>query len=141
LKRIKVAAGIIIKPDTSKTSSSQIQQVLIAKRPEHKHQGGLWEFPGGKIEKDESPERALKRELKEEINILVTQADFFQQVSFDYPDKNVILHFYLVTKFVGEPKGMEKQRVKWVSINDLEQYDFPAANQEIVNRLVDQLVV
>jgi len=136
LNRIKVAAGIVLRQLTI-----QSQQVLIAKRPDDKHQGGLWEFPGGKIEEGESPQQALKRELKEEINILVTQADFFQQVSFDYPDKNVILEFYLVTEFAGEPKGMEEQRIKWVSINDLERYHFPAANQEVVNRLLDQLVV
>jgi len=140
LNRIKVAAGIILKsailkPVTSNKSSEQIQQILIAKRPNNKHQGGLWEFPGGKIETDESPQQALERELREEINISVLKSDFFEQIDFDYSDKKVSLLFFLVTEFSGEPKGNEGQEVRWADVSDLNQYEFPLANQEIVESL------
>jgi len=135
MKRVKVAAGIILKPVTSKKFPKPSQQVLIAKRPNEKHQGGLWEFPGGKIEANESPAQALKRELLEEIDITVIQSEFFQQIDFDYSDKNVSLLFFIVSEFSGEPKGIEGQETQWVFVNDLSRYEFPLANREIVKRL------
>lgn len=135
MTRIKVAAGIILRQSVSNPQAHQTRQILIAKRPNDKHQGGLWEFPGGKIEINESPEQALERELQEEINIGVLKSQFFQQIDFNYSDKNVSLLFYLVSEFSGELHGVEGQEVRWVFVSDLSQYDFPSANQEIVTRL------
>jgi 8-oxo-dGTP diphosphatase len=130
-KNVRVSAGIIINGS----------DVLIAKRPNDKHQGGLWEFPGGKIEKSESAEQALKRELLEELNINVQQEQFFKQVDFDYflektLDKSVSLKFFIVSEFSGEPKGLEGQIIKWVPVEKLGCYDFPDANQLVVEALM-----
>jgi 8-oxo-dGTP diphosphatase len=123
---IEVAAGIILRDE----------QVLIAKRPNDKHKGGYWEFPGGKIEYQESPEAALFRELTEELNIVVKQSKPFSQIQFDYPEKRVLLSFFLVTEFSGEPQGLEGQEICWVAIQDLVNYQFPEANQPVVDKLI-----
>ena len=133
MNRIKVAAGIILRQ-----LPNQKQQVLIAKRPHDKHQGGLWEFPGGKVEPKETSEQALSRELLEEINISVLKSEFFQQIDFDYFDKKVSLSFYSISEFSGEPKGLEGQETQWVFVDDLERYDFPPANQEVVAKLQEK---
>ncbi|MCE2572058.1 8-oxo-dGTP diphosphatase MutT [Motilimonas eburnea] len=127
MKRIHVAAGIII---------NSHQQVLISRRLDHQHQGGKWEFPGGKVEAGETPEQALIRELKEEVAISVEQARHYQSISFDYPDKQVLLDFMLSQSFSGEAKGLEGQEVRWVAICELDQYIFPDANQPIVTQLM-----
>ena len=119
---VRVAAGIIIRDNL----------VFIALRKLNQHQGGLWEFPGGKCESMESPESALIRELKEECGIVVTECSFFKTITHDYGDKKVELCFYKVTKFDGEPVGSEGQTTSWVPISDLSSYDFPDANKEVV---------
>lgn len=123
---IKVAAGIILKGD----------KVLIAKRPQDKHQGGLWEFPGGKIENGESAEEALIRELKEELDLTIGEPELFQEIRFEYPEKNVHLSFYRIDKFEGNEKGNENQEIRWVDIGELKHYLFPKANQPVVSRLL-----
>ncbi|WP_434341566.1 8-oxo-dGTP diphosphatase MutT [Motilimonas cestriensis] len=127
MKRIHVAAGIIINSE---------QQVLISCRLDHQHQGGKWEFPGGKVEANETPEQALIRELQEEVNILVNSARLFDSISFDYPDKQVLLDFMISTDFSGEAQGLEGQEVRWVAKADLPNYTFPDANQPIVDKLL-----
>ena len=123
MKRIHVAAAVIRGPESS---------VLIAKRPLDKHQGGLWEFPGGKVEDGEGVESALARELQEELGIEVTQAQPLIQVRHDYPDKQVLLDVWEVLAFAGEPHGAEGQPLAWVAPEALVDYSFPAANQPIV---------
>lgn len=123
VKRIHVAAAVIRGPESS---------VLIAKRPLDKHQGGLWEFPGGKVEDGEGVESALARELQEELGIEVTQAQPLIQVRHDYPDKQVLLDVWEVLAFAGEPHGAEGQPLAWVAPEELVDYSFPAANQPIV---------
>ena len=108
-------------------------ELLIAKRPDDKHQGGLWEFPGGKVEPDEDVLSALSRELEEELGIEVTHAEKLIQVPYHYPDKSVLLDVYSVTAFSGEPWGKEGQPVRWVSVDDLASYAFPAANKPILD--------
>ncbi len=125
-KRVYVAAGIVLKGD----------EVLICRRPEHLHQGGKWEFPGGKVESGETANQALIRELKEEVNIDAQPTDIFETISFDYPDKQVLLEFILVPSFTGSAEGLEGQEVKWVNKNALVDYEFPAANQIIVEKLI-----
>lgn len=127
---VKVVAAIILK----KRMNGQFQ-VLIAKRPLDKHKGGYWEFPGGKIENHESDSDALSREILEEINLTVEQTEFYESIQFDYPEKTVLLKFYLVTEFSGVEKGLEQQEIKWVAIEELNHFQFPEANQLIVERL------
>lgn len=122
-KQIEVAAGVV--RDESRG------QVLVAKRPEGVHQGGLWEFPGGKLEPNETVSEALKRELWEEIGIIVHASTPLITLEHAYPDRTVRLHVREVRDFSGEPRGLEGQPVKWVSPGDLDAYSFPAANYPI----------
>ena len=119
---IHVAVGLLLRSD----------RVLIALRPKQSHQGGLWEFPGGKVEEGESVEAALSRELKEELGIDIHSASSVMQISHDYNDKKVLLDVWSVTDFSGEPCGAEGQPVKWVSQALLQDYKFPEANKPIV---------
>lgn len=107
-------------------------KVLLAKRAKHKHQGGLWEFPGGKIECHENAEQALKRELKEELAIDVMVATPLFQTDHQYPEYAVHLDIWEVTEFEGEARGAEGQDIIWVNPRHLLQYKFPAANTAIV---------
>jgi 8-oxo-dGTP diphosphatase len=128
LKKTHVAAGIILKD----------RQVFISKRNAQQHQGNKWEFPGGKVEAEETSLEALVRELKEEVALVVTNADLFHQLEFDYGDKRVQLDFYLVNEFSGIGQGLEGQQTAWVNIAELPNYTFPAANQVIVDMLIAQ---
>ncbi|MYM64698.1 Nudix family hydrolase [Pseudomaricurvus sp. HS19] len=122
-KVIHVAAGVI---------KDAAGQILIARRPDTAHQGGLWEFPGGKLEAGESAPQALARELHEELGIHVEHCEPLIQIRHDYPDKSVLLDVWTVDAFAGEPHGREGQPVRWVAASDLGNYDFPAANVPIV---------
>lgn len=110
-------------------------QILIARRPENKHQGGLWEFPGGKVEVGEAPLDALQRELHEELGIDVTQARPLIQILHRYPDKSVKLDVWRVDGFSGEAHGKEGQPICWVDEAELDDYAFPAANTPIITAL------
>ena len=107
-------------------------RVLIAQRAAHRHQGGLWEFPGGKVELGEAARAALARELEEEIGIEVTRARPLIRIRHDYPDRSVLLDVWRVTGFRGEAHGREGQPVAWVMPDELPRYAFPAANRPIV---------
>lgn len=134
MKRIHVVAAVIRGLDG---------RILIARRADTQHQGGLWEFPGGKVEAGESVEAALARELNEELGIRVTRSRPLIKVSHDYPDKHVLLEVREVDAFEGEPHGAEGQPLAWVTPRDLAQYDFPQANKPIVAaaRLPDQYLI
>ena len=118
------------------------KQLLIAKRPDYVHQGGLWEFPGGKVEANESAYTALIRELKEEVGIVVKQADSFMEIYHQYADKNVFLDIWISRCFdyagASEIIGLEGQEVKWVALAHLQKYAFPEANQEIISKLLSE---
>lgn len=120
---LHVAAGVIVGPEG---------QILIAERAKHRHQGGLWEFPGGKVEPGETVQQALARELWEELNIHVGHARPLIQIRHRYPDKSVLLDVWRVESFTGEPHGREGQPLAWVCPEALVQYAFPAANVPIV---------
>lgn len=113
--------------------------ILIACRPESAHQGGLWEFPGGKVETDEPVQAALARELDEELGITVTGSQPLIEIKHDYGDKQVFLDVWWVTAFSGEPEGKEGQPIVWVKPEKLNDYAFPAANQPIITAIHDQL--
>ncbi|KPC34582.1 Uncharacterized protein ABJ99_4689 [Pseudomonas syringae pv. cilantro] len=123
MKRVHVAAAVIRGSD---------DKVLIARRADSQHQGGLWEFPGGKVEAGETVEAALARELQEELGIVVAAAHPLIKVCHDYPDKQVLLDVWEVSAFTGEPHGAEGQPLAWVTPRELAGYEFPAANQPIV---------
>eukprot|EP00903_Cladosiphon_okamuranus_P004470 g4468.t1 len=118
-----------------------VTQILIAKRPQHLHKGGLWEFPGGKISAEETVAIALARELWEELGIEVdpAQAEYLFAIHWSYPEKDVRLEICLVDAFDGEPTGKEGQMVRWVAVDELGDYEFPEANAEIVRWLSDQV--
>jgi len=111
------------------------KKVLIAKRPDHVHKGGLWEFPGGKVEEGEAVLEALSRELKEELAISVLDAEPFLEVRHDYPEKSVLLDVWEVTRFSGCAVGNEGQPVVWISVDQLNDYKFPEANRPILDEL------
>ncbi len=120
-----VAVALIIKD----------QQVLLGLRPPEAHQGGLWEFPGGKLEAGESVEQALYREIKEELSIHIKAAQPFMKIHHDYGDKKVLLDIYQVTDFCGEVKGAEGQEIKWQPVKELNVEEFPQANRAIIYAL------
>lgn len=126
MKRVHVMAAVLA--DAS-------GKVLIAQRPLDKHQGGLWEFPGGKLEIDEERWQGLRRELQEEIGVDILHGQPLIGVQHDYSDKSVFLDVWLVDQWQGDARGMERQAVRWVSQDELSQYQFPAANQPILKAL------
>lgn len=109
--------------------------VLLAQRLLGRHQQGKWEFPGGKIDYNETPEIALARELEEELGIQIGSVEARIQVLYDYPDVTVLLDVFDVQGYSGQAYGAEGQNIEWVGIEMLGQYDFPAANHEIVTSL------
>lgn len=123
MRRIHVMAAVIRGRDG---------RILIAKRPDHAHQGGLWEFPGGKLEPGEARLAALERELYEELGIRITRARPLIDIRHDYADKSIRLDVWQVDDFEGEPHGAEGQPIRWVDARELSQYAFPAANIPIV---------
>ena len=106
--------------------------VLISLRHNSAHQGGLWEFPGGKVESGESVEQALKRELKEELDISVDNLSPLIQIKHQYTDLNVLLDVWSVALFSGTAKSCEGQEIKWVGVEQLADYCFPEANYPII---------
>lgn len=118
-----VAVGVILDPRGN---------ILLTCRAADAHQGGLWEFPGGKVEAGETLEHALARELAEELDINTGRTTPLLEVRHNYGDKFVLLDVHVVWEFTGEARGMEQQPLAWVPVDKLRDYDFPAANEPIV---------
>jgi len=110
-------------------------RVLLSRRPEHVHQGGLWEFPGGKLESGEALGQALQREIREELGLKVYSHRPLIRVTHHYPDKSVLLDVHRVTGFSGEARGREGQPLVWVAPDSLERYPLPAADRPIVSAI------
>lgn len=108
---------------------------LISLRPKGVHQGDKWEFPGGKVEQNETPEQAMCRELIEEVGLTAIDYRLIESKFFDYGDTALQLHFYLVTQFSGRAQGREGQPIKWVSKAELALYEFPDANKTVIEQL------
>ncbi|MEX0963637.1 MAG: Nudix family hydrolase [Pseudohongiellaceae bacterium] len=123
---LHVAVGVLVNDQ---------QEVLIALRSADSHQGGLWEFPGGKVEQGESLPQALGREFEEELGIRIIDCAPFVQIRHDYPDQAVLLDVWRVNSFSGSPSGKEGQTISWRKLSDLRAADFPKANERIIRAL------
>lgn len=111
---VEVAVGVLVKDG---------QSILLGQRPEGKPYAGYWEFPGGKIEDGESLFEALKRELLEEINVSILDANEFLTVEHDYPHAYVRLHICLVRNWTGDVHGLENQATAWLPVHDISQIE------------------
>ncbi len=109
--------------------------ILVAQREAHKFQGGRWEFPGGKVEPEETAFAALQRELHEEIGIEVVNASAWHQFKHEYPERAILLDVWRVTEFTGTAHSKEGQEVRWVSLQELPTLSIPDANWDIINKL------
>ncbi|MEZ5673655.1 MAG: Nudix family hydrolase, partial [Thiotrichaceae bacterium] len=123
---IHVVAGVIY--------DSQ-QQILLALRPSHQHQGGLWEFPGGKVESGETVAQALRRELFEELDIYVDNARPLMRIQHRYPDKDILLDVWQVIAWHGAARGKEGQMLAWCDAAMLQSKTFPTANYPILKAI------
>ncbi|MBV9570080.1 MAG: (deoxy)nucleoside triphosphate pyrophosphohydrolase [Alphaproteobacteria bacterium] len=129
---VLVAACALIDPDG---------RVLIAQRPPEKTMAGLWEFPGGKVEEEETPEAALIRELCEELGIAVTPACLapFTFASHAYPEFHLLMPLYLCRRWEGTPLAREHSALKWVPARELSSWPMPAADLPLIPMLRDLL--
>lgn len=123
---IEVAAGVL---------TDARGRVLLLQRLPGKHLAGLWEFPGGKLEPGESVQRALARELDEELGIEVLTATPLLSLIWDYPAKTVHLHAFQVTAWCGEVRAREGNPVRWVALADMDTAVMPPADAPIVAAL------
>jgi len=132
MKIILVAACALVDRDN---------RVLIAQRPQGKSLAGLWEFPGGKVEPNETPEAALIRELQEELSV-DTKTDCLAPLTFashSYEDFHLLMPLYVCRKWQGVPNGNEGQALKWVRPHKLRDYPMPPADEPLISHLIDLL--
>ena len=123
--KITVTAGLVFRDG----------RLLITQRPPGGHLPGLWEFPGGKCEPGETLPECMQRELQEELGIAVNVREEVEAVTHAYPEKTVELHFFRCQLVIGEPTGMEGQVLAWVTVANLGDYEFPAADTQLLDRL------
>ncbi len=128
---MKVAVAVIF---------DEQQRVLITKRPEQAAHGGLWEFPGGKLEKEETAEAALIREIKEEVDLDILDYTFLGAIYHTYGINHVELLVFSSHQFKGEAHCREGQSdLRWVHRQELDNYDFPEANEEVKKLIMSEL--
>ncbi|MCW9707696.1 A/G-specific adenine glycosylase [Fodinibius salsisoli] len=124
----QIGVGIIMREDDN---------VLIALRPDDAMLGGLWEFPGGKQEEDEQMEDTVKRELQEELNVEVSITKPFMKLDHAYSHFKITMHAYLCELESGTPKPKSSQEIRWIPIDELEDYPFPKANRKLTEKLMN----
>jgi mutator protein MutT len=131
--RLEVAAGLVFRDG----------KLLITQRPAGGHLAGLWEFPGGKREAGESFPECLRRELREELGAEVEVGALIEELTHDYPARSVHLRFYRCRWLRHEPQAIHCQALAWITLDEIGQYEFPAADARLLSRLRsdwDQLV-
>jgi mutator protein MutT len=111
-------------------------KILLTRRKLEAHQGGLWEFPGGKQEESETLEQCLKRELKEEIDIEVGNVQPFFVLRHRYPEKEVELHFFTCSLYSGNPQPLGCIEMAWVPPYELASYEFPPADELVLKKIL-----
>jgi mutator protein MutT len=126
---IDVAAGLIFHNG----------KLLITQRYPDSHLGGLWEFPGGKREGHENFEHCLARELREELGIEVIVGDLVESLAHEYPGKTVNLRFFRCCWTAGKPQALGCSAFKWISATELKDYEFPAADVRLLQRLAREV--
>jgi mutator protein MutT len=124
-KVIDVAAALIFRDG----------KVLITQRHANAHLGGLWEFPGGKREPDETFEQCLVRELREELGVEASVGELFKEVTHAYPEKTVRLKFFICRLENGEPRPLDCAAVRWTDKPELDNHDFPSADARLLDEL------
>ncbi len=124
-----IGAGILI---------NENDEVLIALRPENAMLGGLWEFPGGKKEEDESIKETVVRELEEELDVKTEIVEPFMKLKHAYSHFKITLHAYICTLVEGDPKPKTSQEIRWVAIDKLHQFPFPKANRRVTDKLMSK---
>ena len=127
---IHVVAGALLSHDG---------QILIAQRPPGKHLAGGWEFPGGKLAQGETSLAALKRELHEELGVIVGDAQFIDSCCHDYDDRRVMLELWLVPEFTGQPQSLDGQALRWVNADQLQTAGMLPADQPLIEVLLRKL--
>lgn len=123
---INVVAGVI---------RNEEGKILITQRNLKKAQGGLWEFPGGKIESGEAKEQTIVREIKEELDIEVKYESYLDEKVFEYPEKTINLIALNCTKVKGNIKLLEHEAYAWVREEELNDYEFAPADFFIIEKL------
>ena len=125
-KNLKIVVSIALIND--------INEILLSKRPKNKHLSGYWEFPGGKVETNDAPEKALIREIKEELNIDINNKCIapLSFSEFDYKEFQLLLLLYICRKWEGEPMSMENNELLWVKPNLLRNYKMPPADDSLI---------
>lgn len=129
MKKLQIAVGIIRNPEGD---------IFITQRAADAHMANKLEFPGGKIESDETPEQALIRELQEEVGITATTFSLFDKLEYQFPDRHITLWFFLVESWEGEPWGKEGQPGQWMMRQALDPEAFPPANEPVIRKLIAQ---
>lgn len=127
---IPVVTGILRKGD----------HVLVGKRPEGHTLAGQWEFPGGKVELGEQPKQALKRELQEELSIEADVGELVLTWTHSYPDVGILLLFFEVLFWQGEPKTTHHTELKWVTFDELKNMEIPDANRKLLPTIKELLI-
>ena len=111
------------------------KRFLACQRPAHKARGLLWEFVGGKVEPGETREQALIRECQEELAVTVEVRDIFMEVDHVYPDLTVHLTLFNASIAEGAPQKIEHNDLRWITVQEIDQYEFCPADEEILRRL------
>lgn len=114
------------------------ERFLACQRPPHKARGLLWEFVGGKVEPGETKEQALIRECREELGVLVQVGEIFMELVHEYPDLTVHLTLFHAGIAEGTPRLLEHQALRWLTVEEMDQYPFCPADQAILARLREQ---
>ncbi len=127
---VLVAAAALVRSDG---------RLLLAQRPKGKAMAGLWEFPGGKVEAGESPQGALARELKEELGVVVAEADMqaFSFASHAYEKFHLLMPVFMIRQWEGEVQALEGQQLAWVSAGEIRLYPAPEADLPLFEQFID----